>query len=89
MRLALAVLFPLVAQAVFVLVIILVTNGTGSFVGLGAMVLGIFALPITALLNWLFTRAEPPHRPLPLGVRVLSASAIFPALILFLLIATS
>jgi len=83
-RLILGVVLPLVFQLLFVAAIIAATNGTGSFVGLAAMLLGLAALPLTAILNWSQVRSQP-GRPAPqLAVRIFWITAIFPALILFL-----
>jgi hypothetical protein len=51
MRVTLAVIVPFLAQALSVLLIIAATNGTGSFVGLGAMLLGLIGIPLTALVK--------------------------------------
>jgi hypothetical protein len=88
-RRVLGVLLPLVFQLLFVVVIILATNGTGSFVGLAAMLLGLVALPVTAILNWSQVRSHPDRPALQLGVRIFWISAIFPAFLLFLLAVAS
>ena len=88
-RIALAILVPLAAQLAFVFLIIFLTNGTGSFVGLGAMVLGLMALPITAILNAIMAKRKPPWPAAALAARVFLVSAIFPAFITFLYFATS
>jgi hypothetical protein len=83
-RRVLGVVLPLIFQLLFVAVIILATNGTGSFVGLGAMLLGLVALPVTAILNWSQLRSQPERPALQVAVRIFWITAIFPALILIL-----
>ena len=68
-RMKIAMFVPLVAQLAFVIVIILLTNGTGSFVGLGAMDLGLIALPVTAILNGIIAKRQPPRPVCPFYLR--------------------
>ncbi|MBK8739665.1 MAG: hypothetical protein IPM02_09045 [Betaproteobacteria bacterium] len=44
MLFAFAVAVPLLVQLLFTLMVVFATNGTGSFVGLGAMLVGLFAI---------------------------------------------
>jgi len=88
-RRVLGVLLPLIFQLLFVAAIIAATNGTGSFVGLAAMLLGLVALPVTAILNWSQVRSQPDRPALQLAVRIFWITAIFPAFILFLLAVAS
>lgn len=48
----------LLVQVGFSLAIIFATSGGGSFVGLGAMLLAGFGVPLTALINFLVIRAN-------------------------------
>jgi hypothetical protein len=83
-RKILGILLPLVFQLLFALAIILATKGTGSFVGLGAMLLGLVALPVTAVVNWTQIRSQP-DRPAPqLAARIFLITAIFPACLIVL-----
>lgn len=50
------VVLPFLVQLLFVLGTISLATGNGSFVGLAAMGLGLWVLPITALINWLGAR---------------------------------
>ena len=83
-RYALGIAVPLVFQLVFTLAIILATQGTGSFVGLGAMLLGLIALPATAIVNWSMIRSQPDRPALQLAARIFLISAVFPAFLVFL-----
>lgn len=75
------VLLPFLVQLAFVLGVIALTNGKGSFVGLGAMALGVWVLPPTALINWAGTRRRRPQGDGPLVLRTMVVTALFPALI--------
>lgn len=48
----------LLFQAAFSLVIISAATGGGSFVGLGAMLLALLGIPLTALINFLVIRSS-------------------------------
>jgi len=74
----------LLAQVLFVLVIIAATNGTGSFLGLGAMLLGLIAIPLTALVNWVRTRKSPPVPALTFTTNTLLIALAFPLVIVIL-----
>jgi len=83
-KIFLCVVVPLIAQALFVLAIIFATRGTGSFVGLGAMLFAMVALPITALANWLYTRRKAPQPVTALAAKVFLTTLAFPVAILIL-----
>lgn len=83
-RHVLGIVVPLVFQLVFTLAIILATQGTGSFVGLGAMLLGLVALPVTAIVNWSQIRSQPDRPALQLAARIFLISAVFPACLIAL-----
>lgn len=85
----LGVVVPLIFQLIFTLAIILATRGTGSFVGLGAMLLGLIALPVTAIVNWSQIRSQPDRPALQLAARIFLISAVFPAFLVFLYAAAS
>lgn len=89
MLFAFAVAVPLVVQLLFTLIVVFATNGTGSFVGLGAMLVGLLAIPLTALANWGRLRKKPPLPALQLINRTLLTTLIFPALVLVLLAVAS
>ena len=60
--------------------LILATQGGGSFVGLGVMLLAAPGLPITALANFLLIREHRKRPGSPYVLRVLGVSLILPAL---------
>lgn len=59
MKYLLHVVLPMLIQAAVTVGVMLATNGGGSFVGLGAMLLGVWGIPVTALINLLLTREQP------------------------------
>lgn len=79
----------LLFQAGFSFAIILASQGNGSFVGLGAMLLAVLGIPLTALINFLLIRA---HRKNPgsryVG-RLLFISLVLPVAQLALLVLVS
>ena len=81
------VLLPFLLQLAAVLGIIAINTGNGSFVGLGAFALGIWVLPITALINWLSSRKPNPRGDGGLIVRTVLLTVTFPALLLVLHVA--
>lgn len=89
MRFTVAVVVPFLAQLLFVFVIIAITRGKGSFVGLWAMLLSLLALPLTALVNWLRTRRKPPLPAFEHASRTFLTTLVFPLLILILLFVAS
>ena len=58
----------------------------GSFVGLGAMLLALMGIPVTALLNFLFIQASRRHPKRAFAQKVLLTSCVLPVLQLALLI---
>lgn len=78
------VVFPFLLQLAAVLGIIAINTGNGSFVGLGAFALGIWVLPITALINWLSSRKPSPRGDGGLIVRTVLLTVTFPAFLVVL-----
>ena len=58
----------------------------GSFVGLGAMLLALMGIPVTALLNFLFIQDSRRHPQRAFAQKVLLTSCVLPVLQLALLI---
>ncbi len=85
-RYIIGVLIPLLLQSLFVFVVIAMNTGNGSWVGLGALLLGMFAIPITALTNLLYIRARRTLNPLPVLVPCFLMALIVPFILLLLLI---
>jgi hypothetical protein len=76
-------------QAVFSYVIILATTGNGSFVGLGAMLLAIFGIPATAIVNLILIHTHRKNPTIGYLGRLLIVALILPFLQLALLIVVS
>lgn len=56
MRYLFGVVAPLLLQILLVLLLIVTNSGNGSWVGLGALLIGMFAVPATAVINILVVR---------------------------------
>ena len=76
-------------QVGFSLAIILATSGGGSFVGLGAMLLAVLGIPLTALINFLLIRSNRKNPASPYVLRLALVSLALPAAQLALMILVS
>ena len=74
----------LLLQVGFTFAIISATSGNGSFVGLGAMLLAVLGIPLTALLNFLVIRASRKSPAAPYVLRVALVSMVLPSVQLIL-----
>lgn len=79
----------LLLQVGFSFAIILVTSGGGSFVGLGAMLLAVLGIPLTALINFLLIHSNRKSPGSPYVLRIALISLALPAAQLTLLILVS
>ncbi len=59
MKYVIGVLLPVLIQVLVVYVVIEMNTGNGSFVGLGAYLLGLIAIPLTAVVNAIYIYANP------------------------------
>lgn len=66
-------------QVGFSFAVIFATSGGGSFVGLGAMLMAVMGIPLTALLNFLFIRAHRENPASPYLLRLALVSLALPA----------
>lgn len=71
------------------LAIILATSGGGSFVGLGAMLLAVLGIPLTALINFFLIRSNRNKPASPFVLRLALVSLALPAAQLALMILVS
>ena len=76
-------------QVGFSFAIIMATRGGGSFVGLGAMLLAVLGIPITALVNLLLIRASRRSPGSPYVRRLVIVSLSLPTAQLALMILVS
>jgi len=79
------VVLPLLLQLLFVFIVIEMNTGNGSWVGLGALLLAMFAIPATGISNFMYIRAKAGD----IGVAVLGRcfliALVLPFIILILL----
>lgn len=83
------VFLPATIQLLLAAAIISLRKPGGEFVGLGVMLLGLVAVPATALINWARTRAKPPQSFLELVAKTFFTTLVFPALGLVLYVVAS
>jgi glycopeptide antibiotics resistance protein len=79
----------LLLQVGFSFAIISATAGGGSFVGLGAMLLAVLGVPLTALINFLLIRSNRKNPATPYVLRLALVSLALPAAQLALMILVS
>lgn len=89
MRFTIFVLIPFLVQVMVGLIFIFVRRPGGEFVPLSVMLLGMFAIPLTAIFNWARTRARPPLPVPSLITRTFFYTLIFPVLCLALYVLAS
>lgn len=89
MRYVLGVLGILLLQVGFSFAVISATSGGGSFVGLGAMLLAILGIPLTALINVLLIHSHRKNRTSHFLLRLALVSLALPAAQLTLMILVS
>ena len=83
------VFLPALVQLVIAAALISIRRPGAEFVGLGVMLLGLVAVPLTALVNWVRTKAQPPQGALELLVKTFFTTLVFPALGLALYVLAS
>lgn len=84
MRLVLSVFLPLAVQLLGFGLVILLSRGQGSFVGLLALALAVLAVPLTTLVNWTRSQRVPPPGQARLLVTGLLFAVVWPLLLLLL-----
>jgi hypothetical protein len=89
MKFTLLVLFPALVQVLLGLAVMSLRKPGGEFVGLGVMLLGMVAIPLTALVNWARTRSAVPLSALQLAARTFFTSLVFPVLCIALYVLAS
>jgi len=85
-RYIIGVLIPVLLQSLFVFVVIEMNTGNGSWLGLAALILGLFAIPMTCLTNIFYIRARKDVATLSVIVPCFAIALIVPVILLFLLI---
>lgn len=79
----------LLLQVGFSFAVIFATSGGGSFVGLGAMLLAVLGIPLTALINCFLIRSNRKNPASPYLLRLALVSLALPATQLALMILVS
>ena len=74
------VLIPLGIQLLIGAAFMFSHKSGGEFVGLGVMLLGLIAIPVTTIANWVRIRAQPPISIIKLINITFYTSLIFPIL---------
>lgn len=77
-----AVFLPFCIHLLLAIAVIFSNNGNGSFIGLGVLVIGVWLIPLTAIINWIYILRKPPLATRKLVKLVLFTSLVFPALVL-------
>lgn len=89
MKLIFYVVLPTCIQLIIGAVIMFSHKPGGEFVGLGVMLLGLIAIPATAIINYSRIRIQPPIQTVSLINRTFYTTAIFPVLSLSLYLLAS
>lgn len=89
MKFILYVLIPLGIQLLIGSAVMFSHKPGGEFVGLGVMLLGMVAVPLTTIANWARIRTQPPLPAFNLINRTVYTSLVFPTLCVALYILAS
>lgn len=84
MRYVVGVLIPVLLQCLFVFIIIEMNTGNGSWVGLGALLIGMFAIPATAVINFLYIKSNKDRGTASLMLRCFLIAIVVPVIIILL-----
>ena len=77
---------PLLMQCAIIGLVILTNQGNGSWVGLAVFLIGIFAVPVTAIINFLHIKAKKEEKITIVIKQCFAIAAITPAIVLLLMI---
>ncbi|EAR61649.1 hypothetical protein [Neptuniibacter caesariensis] len=86
MRYLIGLFLPALFQGLVVLIIISMNQGNGSWAGLAAFLLGMIAIPLTALINGLYVWKNPQVSILTVIAKTFSLAVIAPLLCMVTLI---
>ena len=89
MRASLFVVVPLLLQLLIGMVFIGLRKPGGEFVGLGVMLMGLVAIPLTTLVNGLRLRRQPPIASRRLVAPTIVTTLVYPVLCLALYLLAS
>lgn len=85
MRYVIGILLPVLAQVLFVMIVISMNTGNGSWAGLAALLLGMFAIPATGLANLIYLRSRRNRSILSVITPCFLIALVMPFLIIILL----
>ena len=85
MRYIIGVVIPILLQSLFVFIVIQMNTGNGSWLGLGALLIGMFAIPATGITNFLYIKARKERNTITLISRCFLMALIVPFILFFLL----
>lgn len=85
MRYVIGIFLPVLAQVLFVMIVISMNTGNGSWAGLAAFLLGIFAIPATGLANLIYLRSRRDRPILSVIAPCFLIAFVMPFLIIILL----
>lgn len=80
------VVIPVLLQCLFVYIVIVMNTGNGSWVGLGAFLIGMFAIPGTAIFNVIYMLSNKDKSASTLVLHCFLIAIIAPFLTLLLLL---
>ncbi|WP_415891939.1 hypothetical protein ACMXYN_11485 [Neptuniibacter sp. PT8_73] len=80
MRVFIGVILPSAFQALVIFIIASMNQGNGSWAGLAAFLIGMFAIPITLLINGLYVWKNPQHNLLQVMGKCFTLAVIAPLL---------
>lgn len=89
MRASLFVVLPLLLQLFIGMIFMGLRKPGGEFVGLGVMLMGLVAIPLSALVNGLRLRRQPPIATRRLVLPTIATTLVFPALCVALYVLAS
>ena len=75
-------IIPMALQSLIVLIVIQVNTGNGSWLGLGAFLIGMFAIPATGIINALYIKSHKDFSSVHILTRCALITAITPFIIL-------
>jgi hypothetical protein len=78
------VALPALLQCLVIFIVIQMNTGNGSWAGLGALLIGLFAVPATAIANVMIIRASADKEPFTAVVQCFMVALITPVLVVFL-----
>jgi len=81
-----AVLIPTLLQCLFVFIVIEMNTGNGSWLGLGALLIGIFAIPTTSIVNFIYVKSNKNVKASLIMTKCFLLSFLMPMIILLLMI---